>query len=161
MLNLVDIEKGLYATEARKRRHTFIFVVATLLSLTLVLVLMLTSKDKYVLELIFTILVSITYLIYLTFYFTVIRRFFKNELRFYEGVKNSELSELYCEILSISEEEKEYNGRSYYILDARVNENLKDEDKIFYLPKKFQFKKNQKAKLQVFGSIVINVEFRK
>ena len=161
MLNLVDIEKGLYATETKKRRHTIIFVVATILAIALVLVLMLTSKDKYVLELIFTILVSIAYLIYLTFYFTVIRRFFKNELRFYEGVKNSELSELYCEILSISEEEKEYNGRSYYVLDARVNENLKDEDKIFYLPKKFQFKKNQKAKLQVFGSIVINVEFRK
>lgn len=161
MLNLVDIEKGLYATETKKRRHTIIFVVATILAITLVLVLMLTSKDNYILELIFTILVSIAYLIYVTFYFTVIRRVFKNELRFYEGVKNSELSLVYCELIKVSEDVKEYNGREYYVLDAKVNENLKDEDKIFYLPKQFSFKKNQKATLQVFGSIIINVELRK
>ena len=161
MLNLVDIEKGLYGAAYKKRRHFILFLLSTIFSFALVLILMLTSKQKYVLELIFTILVSVVYLFYAIFYFTVIRRCLQAELRFYEGASKAELSEYDVEIRSISEKVKEYNGLEYYVLEAKVDENLKEEDKIFYVPSKFSFKKNQKAVLYVYGSIVIKVELRK
>jgi hypothetical protein len=161
MLNLVDIEKGLYGAEYKKRRHFILFILSTILTFALIILLMLTSKQKYILELIFTILVSVFYLIYAVFYFTVIRRVLKADVRFFEGASKVELSEYDVEIHSISENIKEYNGREYYVLEAKVDENLKEEDKIFYLPSKFSFKKNQKARIQVYGSIVINVELRK
>ena len=161
MLNLVDIEKGLYGAAYKKRRHFILFLLSTIFAFALVLILMLTSKQKYVLELIFTIFVSVVYLFYAIFYFTVIRRCLQAELRFYEGASKAELSEYDVEIQSISEKVKEYNGLEYYVLEAKVDENLKEEDKIFYVPSKFSFKKNQKAVLYVYGSIVINVELRK
>ena len=161
MLNLVDIEKGLYGAAYKKRRHFILFILSTMLTVALVILLMLTSKQKYVLELIFTILISVAYLIYVVFYFTVIRRVIKADLRFFEGASKAELSEYDVEIQSISEEIKEYNGREYYVLEARVDENLKEEDKIFYVPSKFSFKKDQKARIYVYGSIIINVELRK
>ena len=161
MLNLIDIEKGLYGVSYKKRRHFILFVLSTMFAVALVILLMLTSKQRYTLELIFTILISIAYLLYLVFYFTVIRRVLQAELRFYEGASKAELSEYDVEILSISEEIKEHNGLEYYVLEAKVDENLKEEDKIFYVPTKFSFKKNQKATIQVFGSVVINVELRK
>ena len=161
MLNLIDIEKGLYGVSYKKRRHFILFLLSSVLTIALVVILMTTSKQKYVLELIFTILVSVVYLIYLVFYFTVIRRVLQAELRFYEGASKSELSEYDIEIQSISEKVKEYNGFEYYVLEARVDENLKEEDKIFYFSKPFSFKKNQKATIQVYGSVVINVELRK
>ncbi len=157
----MDIEKGLYGAAYKKRRHFILFILSTMIAFALVILLMLTSKQKYVLELIFTILISVAYLVYLVFYFTVIRRVLIADIRFFEGASKAELSEYDVEILSISENIKEYNGREYYVLEARVDENLKEEDKIFYLPSKFSFKKNQKASIQVYGSVVINVELRK
>ena len=161
MLNLVDIEKGLYGAGYKKRRHFILFVLSTILTIALVVLLMITSKEKYILELIFTIFVSVIYLIYLIFYFTVIRRVLQADLRFFEGAKKAELSEYDVEIHSISEKVKEYNGREYYVVEAKVYENLREEDKIFYAPKTFSFKNNQKATIQTFGSIIINVELRK
>jgi len=161
MLNLVDIKKGLYGAEIKKRRHFILFILSTLLTIALIVILMISSKQKYILELIFSILFGSIYLIYLVFYFTVIRRCIASELRFFEGASKNELTEYDVEILSISSELKEYNGLEYYVLEAKVNENLKDEDKFFYLPSTFSFKKNQKATLYVYGSIVINVEMRK
>lgn len=161
MLNLVDIKKGLYGAESKKLRHFLLFLVSTILAIALILVLMLTSKSNYTLELIFSIIVGIAYLIYLVFYFSVIRRVISADLRFFEGVNKAELSEYDVEIFSMSDEIKEYNGREYYVLEAKVSENLKDEVKKFYLPSQFSFKKNQKATLQVYGSVVINVELRK
>ena len=161
MLNLVDIKKGLYGTEIKKRRHFILFILSTLLSIALIILLMITSKQKYVLELIFTILIGIAYLIYLVFYFTVIRRCIAAELRFFEGASKNELSEYDVEIISMSDDLKEYNGLEYYVLEAKVIENLKDEDKKFYLPSKITFKKHQKATLYVYGSVVVNMEMRK
>ena len=161
MHNLIDIKKGLYGVIYKKRRHFILFVLSTMFAVALILLLMLTSKQKYTLELIFTILISIAYLVYLVFYFTVIRRVLQAELRFYEGASKAELSEYDVEIHCISEEIKEHNGLEYYVLEAKVDENLKEEDKIFYVPTKFSFKKNQKATIQVYGSVVINVELRK
>ena len=161
MLNLVDIKKGLYGVEIRKRRHFLLFLFSTIITITLVVVLMLTSKSHYALELVFTILISVIYLIYLIFYFTVIRRVLSADLRFFEGANKNEKSKYDVEILSMSDEIKEYNGREYYLLEAKVYENLKDEVKNFYLPAKFSFKKDQKARLYVYGSIVIDVELRK
>ena len=161
MLNLVDIKKGLGGVEVKKLRHFILFVLSTILTIALVIILMLTSKRSYVVELIFSILISVAYLIYLVFYFTVIRRCLNAEYRFYDGANKAELSEYDVEILSMSEELKDYNGLEYYVLEAKVSENLKDEEKIFYLPAKFSFKKNQKARLYVYGSVVINVELRK
>ena len=161
MLNLVDIKNGLYGAERRKLRHFLLFLFTTFLTITLVIVLMLTSKLNYIVELIFTILISVIYLIYLVFYFTVIRRVITADLRFFEGASKSELSEYDVEILSMSKEIKEYNGREYYVLEAKVDENLKDEVKNFYLPEQFAYKNKQKARLYVYGSIVISVELRK
>lgn len=161
MLNLVDIKKGLYGAAYKKRRHFILFILSTLLTIALVIILMITSKRPYVIELIFTVLVSVIYLIYVVFYFTVIRRCLQADLRFFEGASKAELSKYDVEITSLSEEVKEYNGREYYVLEAKVDENLKEEDKIFYVPTRFTFKDKQKAKLEVFGSIVINVELRK
>ena len=161
MLNLIDIEKGLYGAAYKSRRHFILFILSTMFAFALVILLMLTSKQKYILELIFTILISVSYLIYLVFYFTVIRRVLHADMRFFEGASKAELSEYDVEIQSISEEIKIYNGREYYVLEAKVDEYLKEEDKIFYVPTKFSFKKNQKAKIQVYGSVVINVELRK
>lgn len=161
MLNLVDIKKGLYGAETRKLRHFILFLISTILVVSLVLILMLTSKLNYVVELVFTILISIAYLFYLIFYFTIIRRVIRADLRFFEGASKAELSEYDVEIISMSEENKEYNGREYYILEAKVKESLKDEVKNFYLPNTFAYKKNQKARLYVYGSVVINVEMRK
>ena len=161
MLNLVDIEKGLYGAAYKKRRQFILFLLSTLLTFALVIILMLTSKQKYILELIFTILVSVAYLIYAVFYFTVIRRCLQAEHKFYEGASKAELSEYDVEIQTISEKVKEYNGLEYYVLDAKVDENLKEEDKIFYVPNRFSFKNNQKAVLHVYGSVVISVELRK
>ena len=161
MLNLVDIEKGLYGAAIKKRRHFILFLLATIVSISLVVVLIVTSTEKYALELIFTILITSAYLVYVIFYFTVISRCLNAELRFFEGATNAELSEYRIELCSISKDLKEYNGREYYVLEAKVKENLKDEEKIFYLPKSFSFKKNQEAIIHVFGSIVIDVELRK
>ena len=161
MLNLVDIEKGLYGAGYKKRRHFIIFILSTILTISLVVLLMLTSKEKYILELIFTILFSVIYLLYVVFYFTVIRRVINADLRFFEGAKKAELSEYDVEIQRISEKVKEYNGREYYVVEAKVFENLREEDKIFYAPKTFTFKQNQKATFQAFGSIIVNVELRK
>ena len=161
MLNLVDVKKGLYGAEIKKRRHFILFLFATILTITLDIVLMLTSKSSYVLELVFTILISTTYLVYLIFYFSVIKRVISADLRFFEGAVKNELSEYDVEILSMSEEIKENNGREYFLLEANVSENLKDEVKNFFLPSKFSFKMNQKARLFVYGSVVINVELRK
>ena len=161
MLNLVDLEKGLYGASLKKRRHFILFLLFSVIAIALVVILMVTSTEKYALELVFTILISIAYLIYIIFYFSVIHRCLTAELRFYEGASKVELSEYDVEILSISEKVKEYNGLEYFVLEAKVNENLKDEDKIFYVPRTFSFKKNQKAVLYVYGSIVIKVELRK
>ena len=161
MLNLVDLEKGLYGAASKSRRHFILFILSTLFSVSLIAILMITSTNKYVLELIFSILIAIFYLIYCLFYFTVIRRCLKDDLRFFEGASQAELSEYDVELGSISKEVKEYNGREYYVLEAKVIENLKEEEKIFYLPKTFSFKKNQKAILYVYGSIVIKAEIRK
>lgn len=161
MLNLVDIKQGLYGVEIKKRRHFLLFLFSTILTITLVVVLMLTSKSRYILELVFTILISIAYLIYLIFYFTVIRRVISADLRFFEGANKNEHSEYDVEIVSMSDEIKEYNGREYYLLEAKVFENLTEEVKNFYLPTKFSYKENQKARLYVYGSIVIQVELRK
>ena len=161
MLNLVDIKSGLYGAESKKLRHFLLFIVSTLLTIALVLILMFTSKTNYILELIFSIFISVLYLLYLVFYFSVIRRVINADLRFFNGASKSELSEYDVEILSMSDEMKEYNGREYYVLTANVDETLKDEVRNFYLPKKFQFKNKQKARLYVYGSVVINVEMRK
>ncbi len=161
MLNLVDIKEGLYGVEIKKRRHFLLFLFSTILTITLVVVLMLTSKSRYILELVFTILISIAYLIYLIFYFTVIRRVLSADLRFFEGANKNEHSEYDVEIVSMSDEIKEYNDREYYLLEAKVFENLTEEVKNFYLPAKFSYKENQKARLHVYGSIVIQVELRK
>ena len=131
MLNLVDIKKGLYGAEIKKRRHFILFVISSFFFVALIVLLMLTSKEKYIVELIFSILISITYLFYLIYYFSVIRRVLSAELRFFEGADKAELSEYDVEIESISEKVKEYNGLEYYVLEARVDENLKEEDKIF------------------------------
>ena len=161
MLNLVDVKKGLYGAETRKLRHFILFLISTILVVSLVIILMLTSKLNYVVELVFTILISIAYLFYLIFYFTIIRRIIKADLRFFEGASKTELSEYDVEILSMSKEIKNYNDREYYVLEAKVKESLKDEEKIFYLPNTFAYKKREKAKLYVYGSVVINVEMRK
>ena len=161
MLNLVDIEKGLYGAEIKKRRHFILFLVSTILVISIVLILMLASKQNYIVELIFTIFFSVIYLVYLIFYFTVIKRCLNAELRFYEGAKKADLSEEFCEILSISEEVKEYNGLEYYVVEAKVDEYYKKVDKIFYAPTKFKFKKNEKLIFHTFGSIIISVETRK
>ena len=161
MLNLVDVKKGLYGAETRKLRHFILFLISTILVVSLVIILMLTSKLNYVVELVFTILISIAYLFYLIFYFTVIRRIIKADLRFFEGAAKTELSEYDVEILSIGKEIKNYNDREYYVLEAKVKESLKDEEKIFYLPNTFAYKKSQKAKLYVYGSVVISVEMKK
>ena len=104
MLNLIDIEKGLYGAAYKKRRHFILFILSTMFVVALVILLMLTSKQKYTLELIITILISVAYLLYLVFYFTVIRRVLQAELRFYEGASKAELTEYDVEIQSISEE---------------------------------------------------------
>ena len=161
MLNLVDIEKGLYGAEIKKRRHFILFLVSTILVISIVLILMLASKRNYIVELIFTIFFSVIYLVYLIFYFTVIKRCLNAELRFYEGAKKADLSEEFCEIQRISEEVKEYNGLEYYVVEAKVDENYKKVDKIFYAPTKFKFKKNEKLVFHTFGSIIICVETRK
>ena len=161
MLNLVDIEKGLYGAEIKKRRHFILFLISTFLIIFIDVILMLTSKDNYIVELVLTIIFSAAYFVYLVFYFTVIKRCLNAELRFFEGVKKSELSEVYCEAQSISDDVKEYNGLEYYVVEAIVDENLKKEDKIFYAPQKFKFKKNEKLIFHTFGSIIINVETRK
>ena len=161
MLNLVDIEKGLYGAEIKKRRHFILFLVSTVLVISIDLILMLASKQNYVVELIFTIFFSVIYLVYLVFYFTVIKRCISAELRFYEGAKKAELSEVFCEIQSISEKVKEYNGLDYFVVEAKVDENYKKVDKIFYAPTKFKFKKNEKFIFHTFGSIIIDVEIRK
>ena len=161
MLNLVDIKQGLYGAEVRKLRHFLLFIFATMLTVALILILMLTSNRNYIFELVFSIVISTAYLCYLVYYFTVIRRVIVADYRFFEGANKAELSEYDVEILSISDEIKEYNGREYYVLEAKVKDNLKDEDKNFYLPKVFDFKKNQKARLFVYGTVVINVEMRK
>ena len=161
MLNLIDIKKGLYGAETKKLRHFLLFVLSTILTIALIIVLMLTSKLNYTIELIFSILVGIAYLIYLVFYFTVIRRVIAADLRFFEGANKAERSEYDVEILSISSEIKEHNGREYYVLEAKVSENLKDEVKNFFVPSTFSFKKNQKATLYTYGTVVIDVELRK
>ena len=161
MLNLVDIKGGLYGAERRKLRHFLLFLISTILTITLVVVLMIASKRNYVVELVLTIFISVVYLLYLVFYFTIIRRVISADLRFFEGAAKSELSEYDVEILSMSKEIKEYNGREYYVLEAKVSENLKDEVKNFYLPQQFSYKNKQKAKLYVYGSVVISLELRK
>ena len=93
MLNLVDIKKGLYGAEIKKRRHFILFILSTLLTIALIVILMITSKQKYILELIFSILFGSIYLIYLVFYFTVIRRSIASELRFFEGKTQMEVAE--------------------------------------------------------------------
>ena len=161
MLNLVDVKKGLYEAAFRKRRHFILFLIATILTLTVEIILMVTSKNNYVVELIFSILFGVAYFIYLVFYLTVIKRCLNAEYRFYEGASKGEHSEVFCTLTSISRELKEHNGIEYYVLEARVDENLKEEDKIFFVPKRFEFKKNQKAVIYVYGSVVIDVELRK
>ena len=161
MLNLVDVKKGLCEAALKKRRHFILFVVATLLTLTIEIILMVTSKNQYVIELIFSIIFGIIYSIYLVFYFSVIKRCIDAEYRFYEGAANGEHSEIFCSLTSLSKDIKEHNGLEYYVLEAKVDDNLKEEDKIFYVAKRFEFKKNQKAILYVYGSVVISLEIRK
>ena len=161
MLNLVDVEKGLYEAAYKKRRHVILFLITTILTLVLEVILMLTSKNQYVIELIFSILFGTSYFVYLVFYFSVIKRCLNAELRFFEGANKGERSEVFCSLTSLSKEVKEHNGREYYVLEAKVDDGLKEEDRIFFVPKKFSFKDNQKAVLYVFGSVVIDVEMRK
>ena len=161
MLNLLDIKKGLYGAETKKLRHFLLFMLSTILTIALILLLMLTSKLNYTIELIFSILIGIAYLIYLVFYFSVIRRVIAADIRFFEGANKCELSEYEVEILSIGDEIKVHNGREYYVLEAKVSENLKDEIKNFYVPSTFSYKKSQKATLHTYGTVVIDVELRK
>jgi len=161
MLNFVDVEKGLLDASYKKRRHFILFLFVTILAIGLVLLFLLISDERYAFELVMCVFISIAYLFYLIFYFSIIQRCFNNELRLYEGAKNATFSNVDCEIISLSDEIKEYNGLEYYVLEAKVEENLKEENKIFYVNKKFDFKKNQKAKMKVYGSIVISMEFRK
>ena len=161
MLNLVDIKKGLYGAETKKLRHFLLFLFSTIITIVLIIILMITSKQKYVVELIFSIIIGIAYLVYLIFYFSVIRRVIAADLRFFEGANKAELAEYDVEMISMSDEAVVYNGREYYVLEAKVEENLEDIVKKFYLPSTFSYKKNQKARLFVYGSVVINVEMRK
>ena len=162
MLNLVDIEKGLYEASFKKRRHFILFLIATILTIIIESILMLTSKINYTIELIFSIIFGVGYFLYLVFYFSVIKRCLYANLRFFEGAKRGEKSEIFCTLTSLSNTLKEHNGLEYYVLEAKVDDNLKEEeDKVFFVSKRFEFKKNQKAILYVHGSVVISLEIRK
>lgn len=161
MLNLIDLDKGLLDASLKKRRHFILFLISSIVAIVSIFLLIFFSDEHYVFELILTILISIAYLFYLVFYFSVIRRCIGAELRLYEGAKKAEFHEINCELISLGDEIKEYNNLEYYVLEAKEIENLREENKIFYAAKKFSFKKNQKAKLIVYGSIIIDVELRK
>lgn len=160
MIELVDIKKGLGNAALIKRRHFIIFFLATIFAITLVAILMITSGEKYVLELIFSLLISIAYLLYLVFFFSVIRVKVNNELRFYDGASKVELNKIECKLTKILEDKKENNGLEYYVLEASVIQKFNEDSKNFLITKKFNFKENQKAILYTYGSVVIKVELK-
>lgn len=161
MIKLVDVKQHLLNAIMDRRRYLAIFIISTILVLTLDAVLMATSKDSYVLELVFTIILTVIYFVFLIFYFSVLRKRIMSELNFYSAASEGELNTVHVELIEFNEETKINNGIEYYVLKALTLKELKDDECYFYAPKRFEFKKNQKATLKTFGSVIIEVEEEK
>ena len=80
-----------------------------------------------------------------------------SELQFYEDANKAELIEVRVSLIDYEKETKINNGLEYFVLKAVVKENLEDTERLFLVPSKFTFKKNEKAILKTFGRVVLEV----
>lgn len=157
MIQLVDIKQKFYLASSRRKKSLLLFVISTVAIVILDACLLATSKNNYVLEAIFTIIFTIAYLFFLIFYFTTLRKNIMSELQFYEDANKAELIEVRVSLIEFEKETKINNGLEYFILKAVVKENLEDTERLFLVPSKFTFKKNEKAILKTFGRVVLEV----
>lgn len=158
MIQFVDVKQCLGKAIVERRRTLALFIVSTIFIVALDAILMATSKQKYIVELIISILFTVLYLFFLVFYFTVLRKKIMNELNFYSSVDSATLNEMHVELIEFEENKKIYNGIDYFVLKAITINNLTEVEQFYYVPAKFEFKKGSKAILKTFGSVVIEKE---
>lgn len=158
MTNLIDIKKGLIVADSKRRKHLWIFVCATLVAVLGIALLMLKSKENYTLNMVFTILIAVIYLLYLVFYFTVLRRRLVDEYRFFDGAFKADLYEEKFQPIEYLEQTKISDGIEYYVLKVKVIGVLADTEKNYLIKDKFEFDSNLTYKVNLFGTVAISYE---
>lgn len=161
MINNVDINNGLIEAISKRKKNLWIFVCASILVIVGISLLMLKSKEKYALNLILSILLAIPYLLYLVFYFTVLRRRLLDEYRFYNGASNASLNDEKCQIIQYEDQSKISNGLEYFVLRVKVIGALSDTEKNYLVTNKFEFDKNAIYKVNLYGTVLISYEVAK
>lgn len=158
MVQLVDSKNGLNQAYYNKRKHKIVFFCLTVLAILIVSVIMVTSTDKYIVNLIFSILITACYLMYLVFYFTVLKRRVNAEFNFYNDLSKVALSEAKIKFLNYEKNTKESNQIEYFVINANVPNQYGDEDKFFLIKEKVDFKEGKTYKVKLFGSVIISME---
>lgn len=159
MQEFINVKEEYLKASQIRTRHLLLFILATVLTLILVPTLMLTSKEKYLVNLIFTILISALYLVYLVFYLTVLRKSVVTNLHFYEGASTYELSELYVVIGDYLSETKSFNGNDYFLLEVQTVNGVDLHNKNLLInTDKIAFKKGEIVKATIYSGVVIKME---
>jgi len=161
MIELIDINTGLNNAIRRRRNDILLFSVLTMLICLLVTVLMLTSKEKYFINLIFTLIGSIAYCFYLVFYFSIIRKRDVDEYHFYDVASKASFEQIDVIVNSVEKKTIIRDGIEFYVLNAKVIGNLEDVVKTFHLLVNVELKEGSKATLKVFGQTVVSLEVKK
>lgn len=158
MTEVINIKNELSIAYSKRRMHLFIFVIASILIVFLDAILLLTSKDSYAIELTFSILLTSLYLVYLVFYFSIIRNKYKNEFDFFDKASKSEKSTELVEFISFEDKKKINNGIDYFELNARTINELNKVEKKYLISRKIDFKKGKKYNVATFGKVIVSFE---
>lgn len=158
MIFSLDIKTNFINAKNKMVKNVFIF--ALLLSITIIAdtLLITYSTNEYLINLIFTVLISILFSFYVIFDLTIIYPKLNNELRFFKGYFSGEKNSDIVFVNSFSESKTIMNGLESYKVNITVVDGLLKEEKSIFVFSKFNFSKNKKYKIETYQRIITKIE---
>lgn len=158
MTFLIDIDDKFNEISYLKKKHKLLFICASILIVIFDGILLSTSKENYILNMIFSIILTIAYFFYLIFYFSILRIKIFDEYRLFSSLEKKVFCEDKCEFIEYEDKKEISNGIEYFVLNMNVLNNLENVVKKFYVLEKFPFKKNKKYQINYFGKVIVACE---
>lgn len=156
MNKMVDLNKDYEAL--KKKRLTYSLTMSAILLICLVgcYLLIKYSSEKYILNLIGCVILSVIALFSLTFYLINIYSVLNKRISFYSSLNEGEVETSVISLVSIEEEIENDKHLHLYPLNVEVFDNLdKDEKVIFSFLKEVPFKEGKKYRVKTYQRIII------
>lgn len=158
MIFNLDVKVKFFEAKSNMQKNVFFF--ASIFSIVLIVIILLValSSNEYMINLIFTIIISILFACFAIFEATVIYPILFNRLRFFSGYFSGKKIEDIVMIKSINKHNDQINDLDVYEIIVDVFDGLDISEKRIYSLENFSFDLKKKYKVETYQRILIKAE---